>query len=114
MIARMAQPIVFDVPHQLGVAEAKRRLSGSFGDLERSIPGASAIRSRWEGDRMIIDVEALGQKATANLDVHDSYVRMEVVASGLLGIIGQKISSLLRGRAAAALEDKTKPAAPRS
>jgi len=39
---------------------------------------------RWDGDRMIFRVRALGQAASGHLDVADDHVRLEVTLPWLL------------------------------
>ncbi len=70
----MARPVRFDIPHRLGRAEARRRMDAGLGDLDRAMPFASRIGKAWQGDRLVIEVTALGQVTTANLDVESATI----------------------------------------
>jgi hypothetical protein len=105
----MTKPIIVDLPHSLGVEEAKRRLRGGIGRLKDYIPGPSAdVRSDWEGDRMNLAVTAMGQSVNSRIDVQERIVRVEVILPGLLGMFAGKIEAMLRRQGADMLEDKRK------
>jgi len=91
----MATPISICIPHQLGRAEARRRIEGGFANLLRQLPGsAGACTERWDGDRLIFSVSGLGQTVAGVVEVLDAAVTMELELSGLLGAI----ASSLKGR----------------
>lgn len=103
----MNQPIVIDLPHSLGVEEAKRRMQGGIGKLRDHIPGGVAeVQSSWSGDRMHLCVRTLGQEVHGHIDVLDSLVRLEVLLPGYLAMLGPHIEGLLRQGSAELLEDK--------
>lgn len=105
----MDRPIVVNLPHSLGTDEAKRRMQGGIGRLKDHIPGGAAeVRSRWEGDRMHLDVRALGQEVTGHIDVMDTKVRLEFVLPAFLALFAGKIEGLLKDKGAELLEDKSK------
>ena len=105
----MSNPIVVDLPHNLGVEEAKRRLAGGIGRLKDHIPGGAAeVRSGWSGDRMTLLVRAMGQEVDATLDVRADVVRVEVRLPPMLGFFAGKIEALLRSRGGQLLEDKSR------
>lgn len=104
----MVQPIVINLPHNLGAEEAKRRMQGGVGRLKDHIPGGSAeVRSSWEGDRMHLDVRALGQEVTGHIDVMDTKVRLEFTLPAFLALFAGKIEGLLASKGAELLEDKS-------
>jgi hypothetical protein len=104
----MTQPIVVDLPHRLGAEEAKRRIAGGIGRLKDHIPGGAAeVRSRWEGERMYLEVRAMAQEVTGHIDVKDDFVRLEFVLPPMLSLFAGKIAGLLRSRGADLLEDKS-------
>lgn len=105
---RMNKPIVVDLPHNLTAEEAKRRLRERIGELKDHIPGGSAdVRSSWEGDRMNLRVAALGQEVNAHIDVHEKFVRVEVLLPPVLSFFGRQIEKLLRSKGPELLEDKS-------
>jgi hypothetical protein len=106
----MAQPLVIDLPHSLGVEEAKRRMKTGIGRLWDHVPGgASEIESSWEGDRMHLVVRAMGQEVRGHIDVHDRFVRLELMLPAFLALLGRKLQGLLARGASDMLEDKRTP-----
>lgn len=103
----MNKPISVDLPHSLGTEEAKRRMQGGIGKLKDHIPGGAAeVRSSWEGDRMQLLVQAMGQEVDARIDVQDRLVRVEVLLPPMLGFFGKQIEGLLKSKGRQMLEDK--------
>ena len=104
----MTQPIVIDLPHSLGTDKAKERMRGGIGKLKDHIPGGSAqVESRWEGDRMFLRVQAMGQEVTGHIDVFPAKVRLELKLPAFLGLFASKIEQLVRSKGNDLLEDKT-------
>jgi hypothetical protein len=102
----MSKPVIVDLPHRLGAAEAKRRMQNSLGGLKDQIPGASQVRSEWSGDRLNLSVAAMGQTIDAHIDVHETIVRVEMLLPGMLGMFAGPIEALLRRKGGQLLEDK--------
>jgi nitrite reductase/ring-hydroxylating ferredoxin subunit len=48
----MSQPIVVTLPHQLGKAEALRRLQASLSDAQSSGAGLLVFKNQWSGDHL--------------------------------------------------------------
>jgi hypothetical protein len=70
-ICKMSAPLVVSIPHRLGREEATRRLKTGLTRAASSIPVLKVDEERWEEDRMIFRVRALGQAASGHLDVAD-------------------------------------------
>lgn len=104
----MDKPIVINLPHRLGAAEAKRRMQGGIGKLQDRIPGGAVVESAWAGDRMNLSVKAMGQEVAGHIDVQDANVRLELTLPAFLAMFAGKIEGLLRKGSAELLEDKTK------
>lgn len=96
-----------DLPHQLGRAEAKRRIQSRIGELAGYIPGGAAeVNSSWpEEYRLALDVAAMGQKVDATIEVEERIVRLNLelpmmlrFASGAIeAVIQRKGGDLLLG-----------------
>ena len=99
-------PISVDVPHSLGAEEARRRIANGVGSLKDHIPGAADVRSSWEGDRLGLQIAALGQELDARIDIHDSFVRVEMLLPPALAFFGKAIEAGLKRGGAKMLEDK--------
>ncbi len=80
----MSAPLIVSIPHRLGREEATRRLKAGLTRAASSIPVLKVDEERWEDNRMIFRVRALGQVATGRLDVGDDHVRLEVMLPWLL------------------------------
>lgn len=104
----MSDSVSVDVPHQLGAAEAKRRVQANLGSLGGKLPAGATISPAWEGDRLRLDIGVLGQQAAAMLDILDDKVRISVQLPRALAFFRQAIEAGLRQGGAAMLEDKAK------
>ena len=80
----MAAPLIVSIPHSLGREEATRRLKNELTRAAASVPVLVVDEERWEDNRMIFRVRALGQVASGHLDVADDHVRVEVTLPWLL------------------------------
>jgi hypothetical protein len=104
----MSESVSIDVPHRLGAAEAKRRIQANIGQLGARLPAGATVSPAWEGERLRLDIGALGQQATANLDIFDDRIRIIVQLPPALAFFRQAIEAGLRQSGAALLEDRTK------
>ena len=94
----MSAPLVVSIPHHLGREEASRRLKAGLSRAASSIPVLKVDEERWEGDRMIFRVRALGQAASGHLDVADDHVRLEVTLPWLLQRFAEVAQVAIRNR----------------
>ena len=85
----MSAPLIVSIPHSLGREEARRRLKAGLTRAATSIPVLKVDEEKWEGDRMMFRVRALGQSASGHLDVADDHVRLEVTLPYLLQRFGE-------------------------
>jgi Putative polyhydroxyalkanoic acid system protein (PHA_gran_rgn) len=104
----MSTPLTVDLPHKLGAEEARRRIERNVGRLTEHIPGGAQVSSRWTGDRLDLDVGAMGQQIAAQIDIQESVVRMTVMLPPALTFFRGMIEPLIRQQGAALLEDKSK------
>ena len=80
----MSAPLVVSIPHRLGREEAVRRLKAGLTRAASSVPVLKVDEERWEENRMIFRIRALGQAASGHLDVAEDHVRLEVTLPWLL------------------------------
>ena len=93
----MATPITVSIPHQLGRAEARRRIETGFAKIIHLLPGSAGNSSeRWDGDRLVFGVAAMGQKVSGVIDVLDTAVTMEIELPGVLGLIAGGLKDRLQ------------------
>ena len=81
----MSAPLVISIPHQLGRAEAVRRLKTGLARAASSVPILSVEQERWQDDRMDFRVRALGQVAAGIVDVAREKQRLEEELERLSG-----------------------------
>ncbi len=104
----MSQPLTVDVPHNLGAAEAKRRIEANLDKLSGKLPAGATVTPVWEGDRLRLDIAMLGQQVEAGLDIQDALIRITVLLPPALAFFRDAVAAALRRSGAALLEDRTK------
>lgn len=96
----MSRSISMTFPHDLGVAEAKRRISERFDVLKREyVDKVGQAEMVWVVDVANLRVAALGQTATAEIDVKPAEIRVEVHLPWLLAAMAGKVEKLLKNNA---------------
>jgi putative polyhydroxyalkanoate system protein len=104
----MSKPVVVSIPHQLGRAEARRRIDEGLGRLTQQFAQMGQVKSAWEGDILRFTVETLGQAVSGLIEIEDQAVRLEVVLPGFLAMIANKVKGRLQTEGQILLEDRTK------
>src|SRR3954454_1191541 len=94
----MTAPLVVSIPHSLGREDAMRRLKTGLSRAATSVPMLSVDEERWEDNRMIFRVRAMGQAAGGYVDVAEDYVRVEVVLPWLLQRFAEAAQAMIRSR----------------
>jgi hypothetical protein len=92
----MPKPLIVDIPHDLGQAEAKRRLLEGT-EQARALLSKSGIaidQLAWTGDRLDFGVSAVAQKVAGTIDVGQESVRLEVRLPFLLALFAEKIQKV--------------------
>jgi len=94
----MSTPLVVSIPHRLGREEASRRLKAGLTRAASSMPVLKVDEERWDGDRMVFRVRALGQAAAGHVDVEDNHVRVEVTLPWLLQRFAEVAQATIKNR----------------
>jgi hypothetical protein len=94
----MSAPLVVSIPHRLGRDEATRRLKAGLGRAASSIPTLQVDEERWQDNRMIFRIRALGQAASGHVDVADDHVVVEVTLPFLLQRFAEIAQVAIRNR----------------
>jgi hypothetical protein len=103
----MSKPLVMSIPHQLGKAEALRRLKTGLGDTGANFGHLFSINEQtWTGDHLQFRVTAIGQAAHGSIDVAEDYVRLEVYLPWLLAMLAETLQPLIRKEGTLLLEKK--------
>ena len=101
----MTRAITVSIPHELGKAEARRRIEQGFGRIEKQF-GEGIFEKAWAGDRLAFSVNFMGQAIRGSLDILEEAVRMEVLLPNLLGTIAGKLKGRLQKEGRLMLEKK--------
>ncbi len=99
-------PLTIDLPHSLGAAEARRRIAGGADTLRSHLPAGARVSSAWTGNRLALRVVALGQQVDAAVEVHEAFVRVEMLLPPALAFIRPLVEAGVRRGGAAMLEDR--------
>ena len=102
----MTKPLVVSIPHSLGREEAMRRLKTGLSRAASSVPVLSVDEERWEDNRMIFRVRALGQAAAGHVDVA-RIVQVEVVLPWLLQRFAEAAQAAIQNRGKLLLTKKS-------
>ena len=94
----MSAPLVVSIPHKLGRDEAMRRLKGGLSRAAAAVPALTVDEERWQENRMLFRVRALGQAASGQVDVADNHIRVEVMLPWLLQRFAQLAQATIRDR----------------
>jgi hypothetical protein len=92
----MGKPLTVTIPHSLGAAQARQRISQGVESLRQQY--ASQITRAdiaWQGDKAELQVGALGQVIKARIDVQEDHLRIEVDLPWLLQKLAHPLESFL-------------------
>ncbi|HEX5183143.1 MAG TPA: polyhydroxyalkanoic acid system family protein [Allosphingosinicella sp.] len=104
----MSNSIAVDLPHNLGIAEARRRIGANIDQLGKYLPGQAGVQSAWEGNRLKLRIGTMGQEVDARIDVAETIVHVEVDLPPLLAFFAKPIEALLKREGSVLLEDQSK------
>lgn len=103
----MSRPVSINIPHELGVAEAHRRIEEGFGRIEQQFGGGMAqVQKSWDGDRMSFAAKVMGQSITGRLEVREKVVAMEIDLPTFLALMADKITGRVQKEGQLLLEKK--------
>lgn len=103
----MTKPLIVDLPHKLGAAEARRRIERNIGRLTDHIPGGAQVNSAWTGERLDLSISAMGQDMKATIDIEEKLVRLQVILPMALSFFAGPVEALIRRQGSQMLEDKS-------
>jgi hypothetical protein len=96
----MSNSIVITLPHRLGAAEAKRKISEQMEVLRRDFLDKLAhTEASWNGDTADVRVVAFGQAITGKIFVMSDSLRIEVQLPWFLAALTGRIQSVLKSNA---------------
>ena len=103
----MSDTVTVIVGHRLGKVEAIRRLKEGFARTNGHLGGMIAMEQEtWQGDTLRFRMLALGQTASASIQVLEDALCIEVSLPGLLAKAAKRLLPILRKEATRLLEKK--------
>lgn len=104
----MSKPVVVTIPHELGRAEARKRIDEGVLQLTNQIGAVGEVQKEWVGDALSFSLQAIGQTVSGTIDVQDREVRLEVRLPGIFAMIAGKVKGRLREQGQVLLEGPKK------
>lgn len=92
----MSKPVVVTIPHELGRAEARRRIDEGVGTLTSQIGAVGELKQEWQGDVLNFSLQAIGQTVSGAITVMEREVRLEVRLPGIFAMIAGKVKGRLK------------------
>ena len=104
----MSKPLTVEIPHDLGLQEARRRVEDGFDRLEHQFGGGGLARleKRWTGDKLSFQAQVLGQTVSGRLEVMAALVRLELDLPPFLAMIASSLKGRLQKEGHLLLEKK--------
>lgn len=104
----MSKPVTVSIPHDLGRAEARRRIDEGVGRLIHQFAAVGEVQRAWDGDTLRFSVTAMGQAISGLIEVAERDVRLEVMLPGFLAMIAGKVKGRIQKEGQILLEDRSK------
>jgi putative polyhydroxyalkanoate system protein len=93
--------IPFDIPHDLGREEARRRIESGLPKLAQHIPGGGTVDATWNGpDALTLAIVAMGQKVAVDMAVGEANVSGTVKVPMMLAMMSGPIADFVKTSAA--------------
>ena len=92
-MSAVSRTLDVNIPHQLGRAEARRRIAEGFARLDPAALGFQQITvdNQWHGDTLDLSLSAFGQQIRGTATVGEENVRVQVVLPWLLARLADKL-----------------------
>ena len=89
--------IPFDIPHDLGRDEARRRIEAGLPKLAQHIPGGGTVDADWTGPyALALAIVAMGQKVAVDMTVDAANVAGSVRVPMMLAMMSGPIAEFVR------------------
>jgi len=102
----MSKAVTVTIPHELGAAEARRRVDAGFADLSRHLGGLGEVSKTWSGDNLSFAFAAMGQAISGTIQVAERAVRLEILLPNILALMAGKLKGRLQKEGQLLLEKK--------
>ncbi len=91
----MGEPVTVNIPHKLGLAEAKSRIGSGIHRLSEIIPGATLTDHHWQGDHLHFTLDAVGQRIISEMQIREDEVYAIFDLPPMLAMFANKIKEKL-------------------
>jgi hypothetical protein len=95
----MSEPVIVEVPHKLGLAEAHRRVDAGVGKLAGWFPGGAEVEHHWAGEILHFTIAAMGQRVASTVDVREDTIVATVDLPPFLALFAERIRAKLEKEA---------------
>jgi hypothetical protein len=103
----MTKPLLVTLPHNLGKAEAIRRLKSGLANAASQFgPLLKVDEVTWRGDQLSFRVTVLRQQLAGTIEVGEESVRLEVVLPWILATLAHRAQTLIQQKGTLLLEKK--------
>lgn len=92
----MSKPLVVTIPHELGRAEARRRIETGVAQLVGQAAAVGELTQAWEGDLLRFSMRVLGQTISGSVLVAEHDVRLEVLLPAVLGMLAGRLKGKIQ------------------
>lgn len=87
----------FEIPHDLGQDEARRRVEAGLPKLEKHLPSGGTMTSRWSSEYQLeLEISAMAQTIPVSLGVGEAVIAGEVVVPTMLRMMSKPIGDFVR------------------
>ena len=87
------------IPHGLGRDEARRRIKGRAHEIVDFLPGGADVSTTWPSeDRMTLNVGAMGQAITGDIDIQDGQVVFTVNLPSMMSFVEPMIAKAITAK----------------
>ena len=87
------------IPHQLDQAEVRRRIKGRSHEIVDFLPGSADVSTSWPSeDRMTLNVSAMGQSITGDIEIEEGQVVFTINLPGMLSFVEPMIEKAISAK----------------
>ncbi len=99
--------LTISLPHQLGLAEAKRRISELGSHFQGQAGGMlKSVEQHWEGDTLHFHVAAAGQTISGTAHVAEQTVNLDIALPWMLSLLAGTVKKQIEQQARDVLEHR--------
>lgn len=99
--------LTISIPHQLGQAEAKRRIGELASNAQDQSGGMlKSIEQRWDGDTLHFQIAAAGQSISGTAHVAEQSVNLDIALPWMLKLLAGTVKKQIEQQAREVLEHK--------